>query len=87
MKFPLVLLVENKEGIEKNIDRLGFQPDIYSPNFQLVDDHTVAYCRQHGIGIIPWTVNEEPDLVAMKKLNLDGLITDYPDRAIKLLRR
>jgi glycerophosphoryl diester phosphodiesterase len=87
VKLPLVLLVENKDGIERNIERLGFQPDVYSPNFMLVDEPTVAYCRRKGIKIIPWTVNEDPDLEAMKRLNVDGVITDYPDRAIRLWGR
>ncbi len=86
VKMPLVLLVENKDGIEKNIEKLGFQPDVYSPHFSLVDELTVKYCRERRIKIIPWTVNEISDLERMKKLALDGIITDYPDRAIKVFR-
>lgn len=86
VKLLLVLLVENKEGIEKNIERLGFQPDVYSPNYLLVDEPTVNYCHQKGIKIIPWTVNEISDLEKMKTFKLDGIITDYPDRAIKVFR-
>jgi glycerophosphoryl diester phosphodiesterase len=84
VKLPLVLLVENRDGIQRNLERLGFQPDVYSPNFHLVDEATVAYCRDKGILIIPWTINEVADMEAMKKLNLDGIITDYPDRALRV---
>jgi glycerophosphoryl diester phosphodiesterase len=84
VKLPLVLLVENKEGIERNIERLGFQPDVYSPNFSLVDESTVTYCHKRGMRIIPWTINEEADMQAMRELLVDGVITDYPDRAIKI---
>lgn len=87
VRIPLVLLVENRDGIEKNIERLGFQPDVYSPNFALIDDATVKYCREKGIKIIPWTVNEITDLERMKKFNLDGIITDYPDHAVKISRK
>jgi glycerophosphoryl diester phosphodiesterase len=87
VKLPLVLLVENREGIQQNIERLGFLPDVYSPNFHLVDEPTVAYCRQKGIKIIPWTVNEVSDMEAMRKFTLDGIITDYPDRATKVFRK
>ncbi len=86
VKMSLVLLVENKDGIEKNIENLGFQPDIYSPHFSLVDEQTAKYCREKGIKIIPWTVNEISDLERLKKFNLDGIITDYPDRAVKIFR-
>lgn len=33
--------------------------------------------------VVPWTVNEEKDMVALKGLGVDGFITDYPDRAAK----
>lgn len=86
VKMPLVLLVENKDGIAKNIGRLGFQPDTYSPHFSLIDEEIVRYCRAKSIKIIPWTVNEIADLERLKKFDLDGIITDYPNRAIKVFR-
>ncbi len=87
VKLPISFLVSNKDGIEKNLEKLGFQPEIYSPNFLLVDEKTVNYCRQKGIRIVPWTVNEIADLEKMKTFGLDGIITDYPDRAVKVFRK
>jgi glycerophosphoryl diester phosphodiesterase len=29
--------------------------------------------------IVPWTVNEMAHMERMKKLKVDGIITDYPD--------
>lgn len=86
-KLPLALLVGNKDGIEKNLEKLGFLPDTYSPHFSLVDEATVKYCRQKGLKIIPWTINEIADMERMKTFNLDGIITDYPDRAVKVFRK
>ena len=43
-------------------------------------------CHNKGIKIIPWTVNEEQDILRIADLNVDGIISDYPDRLIKLLR-
>lgn len=80
------LLVFNADGLEKNILRLGFVPDIYSPNFILVNNKLVKGCHQRKMQLIPWTVNEEKKMKQMKKLKVDGLISDYPDRAIKLFR-
>jgi glycerophosphoryl diester phosphodiesterase len=85
-KLPIALLVMNKDGVEKNIAGLGFEPDTYSPHFSLVDEATVKYCRARSIKIVPWTVNEISDLERMKKFDLDGIITDYPDRAVKVFR-
>jgi glycerophosphoryl diester phosphodiesterase len=82
----LALLVFNADGFEKNIKRLKFMPDIYSPNFILVNKKLVKKCHDHNIKIIPWTVNDEEKLKKMKELGVDGVISDYPDRAIKVLR-
>jgi glycerophosphoryl diester phosphodiesterase len=87
VKLPLALLVSNKDGIEKNLEKLGFIPDTYSPHFGLVDEFTVNYCRQHNLKIVPWTVNEPTDLEKMKTFKLDGIITDYPDRATTVFRK
>ncbi len=86
IKMPLVLLVENREGVEKNIEKLGFQPAVYSPNYLLVNKAMVEYCHEHGIKVIPWTVNETSDMEALKKLDIDGIISDYPDRAVQVFR-
>jgi glycerophosphoryl diester phosphodiesterase len=84
--IPLALLVANKDGLEKNLETLGFAPDVYSPIFTLVDTDTVSKCRKQNIKIIPWTVNETADLKRMKDLDLDGIITDYPDRAVEIFK-
>ena len=34
--------------------------------------------------VIPWTVNEIKDMEALKKMGVDGIITDYPNRAKSL---
>lgn len=85
-KLPLSLLVSNKDGIEKNLERLGFLPDTYSPHYMLVDAALVAACRAKGLKIIPWTINETADMERMKTFGLDGIITDYPDRAVQVFK-
>ena len=79
VKLPLSFLVANKDGIEKNLEKLGFQPEIYSPNFSLVDEQTVNFCNQKGIKIIPWTVNDKDAIQRLKDLGVDGIISDFPD--------
>jgi glycerophosphoryl diester phosphodiesterase len=34
-----------------------------------------------------WTVNEEPDLARMLTMGVDGIVTDYPDRLLRLMGR
>ncbi len=80
--MALAALVEpDDEGtFDDHLKALGFVPEIYSPGFGRVDAALVAACKQKGMKLIPWTVNE-PDLAArLLQLGVDGLITDYPDR-------
>jgi glycerophosphoryl diester phosphodiesterase len=87
VKLPLSFLVGNKDGVEKNFEKLGFSPDTYSPHYGLVDEATVNYVHAKGVKIVPWTVNETADLEKMKTFKLDGIITDYPDRAVKVFKK
>ena len=80
-------LVENADGFENNMKRLGFVPDTYSPEFILVDEELVDKVRQKGMKIIPWTVNELSDIRRMLAMGVDGIISDYPDRVIDLVRK
>ncbi len=83
----LALLVLDADGLKKNLKTLGFTPAIYSPNFILVNKKLVQQCHKAKMQIIPWTINEEDKMLKLQSLGVDGLITDYPDRAIKVLRK
>jgi glycerophosphoryl diester phosphodiesterase len=79
----LAALVENKKSLEANIKSLGFTPSIYSPYYKLVTPPVVKQCKQMKMRLIPWTVNDEREMLALKGMGVDGFITDYPDRAAK----
>jgi glycerophosphoryl diester phosphodiesterase len=38
-----------------------------------------------GLSVLPWTVNDPADMARLVDWKLDGLITDYPDRARKVM--
>ncbi len=84
--LPQALLVANANGVKKNLARLPFQPAIYSPNYLLLNKSTVTYCRSKGIKAIPWTVNDAKTMKKIKAMGCDGVITDYPNVAVKELR-
>ena len=79
-KVTLALLIENELPYEQNLDSLGFKPEIYSCYFKLLTAQTVHDLQNQDIKVIPWTVNEEEDMLHMIEIGVDGLITDYPDR-------
>lgn len=85
-KYPevrLAALVENLKSVEVNLSQLGFNPSVYSPYYLLLNKEKVQYLHKRKIRVIPWTVNEEADMLALKGMGVDGFITDYPDRARK----
>ncbi len=79
----VAVLVDNDESIDQNLANLGFKPAIYSPYYKLLNGEKVAYLRKLKIRVIPWTVNEESEMLVFKGMGVDGFITDYPDRARK----
>jgi glycerophosphoryl diester phosphodiesterase len=50
------------------------------PNYNLLDKKTVKKIKNNGFKIFTWTVNDKNDIDLMKELNVDGIISDYPDR-------
>jgi len=69
--------------VDTALEQLGFVPEIYSPYFPLVNKSMVDTVHSKGMKLVPWTVNEPEQMKSLLKLGVDGLITDYPDRALK----
>jgi glycerophosphoryl diester phosphodiesterase len=61
--------------------------DTWSPYFGDINAALVKKAQSLGLIVMPWTVNEAKDLEAVIALGVDGLITDYPDRALPILKR
>ncbi|MBU6342513.1 MAG: glycerophosphodiester phosphodiesterase [Bacteroidetes bacterium] len=78
-EIPLVYLVENVWGFETNIDKLTFKPNVYSPYHELVTPKLIKKCRERGIKVVPWTVNDLATMRSLIHLGVDGIITDYPN--------
>lgn len=83
--IELALLIDEEYNLHQNLETLGFTPQHYSPHFKLVDQALVNSCRDLGMEIHVWTVNEVADMRAMIDLKVDGIITDYPDRLVEIL--
>jgi glycerophosphoryl diester phosphodiesterase len=83
-KQTLALLIMNKETFAGNLEKLGFTPAIYSPYYSLVTPELVKEAHDKKIQVLPWTVNEVSDMEKMMSLHVDGIITDYPDRLVKV---
>jgi glycerophosphoryl diester phosphodiesterase len=56
------------------------EAEIYCPEFLFLDREQVERCHQHGVRVVPWTVNEMADMRRLLDWGVNGMTTDYPDR-------
>ena len=82
----LALLVDNQMGVEKNVDLLGFDPDVYSCDYRLLTEGEMQVANSLGLDIVPWTVNEKEDMERLIDWGVDGLISDHPDLLMKVAK-
>jgi glycerophosphoryl diester phosphodiesterase len=60
---------------------------IWSPFYEELDSAALIEARKLGLAVVPWTVNEPGYIERFLDLNVDGLITDYPERVRAELAR
>lgn len=77
------LLVANLKSFKKNIKKLGFTPYMYNPNIKLIKKKSLRQAHAKGVKVVVWTVNELAQMDKLRVMGVDGIITDYPDKAIK----
>ena len=59
--------------------------DALHPFLWLVDRRLVERAHENGMAVNPWTVNRENDIKRLVKLGVDGVITDVPNFARKII--
>jgi glycerophosphoryl diester phosphodiesterase len=84
--IKLSFLVENGMTLKHNLERLTFQPYVYSPEFIQLTEEDVLLAHMINIQVIPWTLNTEDEFKKAIDLKVDGIITDYPDRLLAYLK-
>ena len=65
--------------------RLGLQS--VSIFHQSLDEAVVAQAGRSGLSVYAWTADAESDIERLIDLNVDGIVTNYPERALSLLGR
>lgn len=72
---------------------------VYSPPFEalqvpteqsgltVVTPHFVEAAHQRGVDVHVWTIDDVPTMNRLVAMGVDGLITDRPDRALRVLGR
>ena len=78
---PVGVLLSNSMSINEAIEfgeKINAQA--IHPNFKLLNEKTVKKIKNNGFKIYTWTVNSKDDINYMKKLKVDGIISDFPDK-------
>jgi glycerophosphoryl diester phosphodiesterase len=76
-------LAQHGGSVPKMVKAVGAQ--IWSPYFGELTPDLLREARSLGLKVIPWTVNDPSAIDNMLAWGVDGLITDYPDRARKAM--
>ncbi len=81
-------LLKNHAGSVPRMIRASAGPAsgvIWAPNYNNLNAALVKEARGLGLQIIPWTVNQKADMQRLIGWDVDGIITDYPDRLREVL--
>lgn len=57
-----------------------FSAKAIHPHYSLLTESNVKKAQQAGLRVYTWTINEPEDIERIKSYNVDGIISDYPER-------
>jgi len=60
---------------------------VWSPFWRNPTPETLQEAKALGLRVVPWTVNDPARMEQLIAVGIDGLITDYPDRAREVMQR
>ena len=58
---------------------------MWAPQYQTLTQARLSDAHGLGLVVLPWTVNQPPDIRRLIQWGVDGLITDRPDLALRIL--
>lgn len=64
----------------------GFKADIIHPQLCAINERIVEACRKNGIEVNVWTVDSDRDIQRAMELGVTGIITNVPDKVLRMLR-
>ena len=59
--------------------------DAINPSYKSLNSKNVKKIHQAGYKIFPYTVNLKDEILKVVSLNVDGIITDFPERVNEIL--
>lgn len=77
---------EDTTNLDTQLKRLTFLPPILSPDHRMVDEVFMQQARKNRQQVIPWTVDEEEEVKRLVRLDVDAIITNQPQKALRWLK-
>lgn len=78
-----LVLAEHGGSVPRMVKAAG--AGTWSPFHGDLTPQTVAEARQLGLKVVPWTVNDAARMAELIGWKVDGLITDHPERARRVM--
>lgn len=75
------------EKIEDLQSAIGLKADAFSLDHTVVDEKIVKEVHRHKLLLSVWTMNTEEELRRMVEMGADILVTDFPDKLNKILKK
>ncbi|MDA9617050.1 glycerophosphodiester phosphodiesterase family protein [Flavobacteriaceae bacterium] len=75
-----IALVTDKDPLLAIESALNLNAVAINPNYKNLNKENVKKIFNSGLKIYTWTVNNKKDIVRVKKLKVDGIITDFPEK-------
>jgi glycerophosphoryl diester phosphodiesterase len=79
--IPIGILIDRKKTINDAIEFANvINAQAIHPYFRLLNKKNVKKIKNNNFKIFTWTVNNKKDIEYIRMLNIDGIISSYPDR-------
>ncbi|RDI52301.1 glycerophosphodiester phosphodiesterase [Flavobacterium glaciei] len=78
-KIPIGVLTETDLDLALAFTKF-IQAKSIHPYFHLLTKENTVQIQEKGLQVFPWTINELEDIQKIKTYNVNGIITDFPDR-------
>ncbi|MDR7238190.1 glycerophosphodiester phosphodiesterase [Neobacillus drentensis] len=79
-KVPIGVLTSNRaDTTEQALKEFASYADYFNPSYGIVTEELVNQVHANGMKIHSWTVRSHEAAEFLLNMNVDGIITDYPD--------
>ena len=75
-----IALITGEDPLEAISPALSLKAIAINPNYKKLNKDNVQKIFSSGLKIYTWTVNNKLDIIKVKSLKVNGIITDFPER-------